>query len=198
MLICPECEAICENQPLPKGAELHCGRCGVRVKRNTTLRSLQPAWALSTLGLIFVIWANVEPILTFSVAGNEQTNYIITGVGGLFSQGYGSIAALVFFSAIAAPVLHLASIWYVSAACCLRRRWPGLERMQHFAERLEPWNLVPVFAIACVVSVVKLDMLGDVYWQIGSLWILALSLCTLFTVQFFAPDLVEEALKELA
>lgn len=196
MLVCPECEAVCQDQELPMGAELLCGRCGVRVKRNTRLRSLQPAWALSTLGLFFVIWANIEPILTFSVAGNSQSNYIITGVAGLFAQGYGSIASLVFFSAIAAPVLHLGAIWYVSGACCLRRRWPHLERVQHFAERLEPWNLVPVFAIACVVSVVKLDMLGDVDWQIGALWVLALSLCSLFTMQLFAPDLVEEALKE--
>jgi len=45
---------------------------------------------------------------------------------------------------------------------------------------------------------VKLDMLGTVAWQQGALWILALSLCSLFAVQFFDRELVERRLEELA
>ena len=43
----------------------------------------------------------MKPVLIFDVAGNTQSNLIITGVYGLISQGYSPVAALVFFGAIA-------------------------------------------------------------------------------------------------
>ncbi len=177
---------------------LRCRRCGMPVRRATGIRSLQPAWALATTGLLLVVLANIEPVLTFDVAGNTQSNLIVTGVFNLFDQGYWPVASLVFFAGIAGPALYLVSVWYVSAACSLGRRWPGLPRAAHAAEVLESWNLVPVYAIATVVAVVKLDMLGTVNWQPGALWILALSLCSLLTVQFFDRELVEERLEDLA
>ena len=104
---CPECEASCRDHALPPGTELHCQRCGVRVKKASGLRSLQPAWAFATAGLFFAVLANGNPILTFDVAGNTQSNLIVTGVFSLFQQGYGPVAALVFFAGLAGPVLGM-------------------------------------------------------------------------------------------
>jgi uncharacterized paraquat-inducible protein A len=61
---------------------------------------------------------------------------------------------------------------------------------------LESWNLMPVFAIACVVSVVKLRTLGNVTWEPGALWIALLSLFTLLTIQFFDRRFVMLKLEE--
>jgi len=196
-LSCPECEAPCRDRPLPKKAELRCTRCGVRVKVASGRHSLQPAWAFATAGLFVALLANVEPIMTFDVAGDTQSNHIVSGVVELARQGYGPVAALVAFAAIIAPTLHLAAIWYVASACCLRRRWPAVHRVAVLVEMLEPWNLVPVFAIATVVAVVKLDMMGTVFWMAGALWILVLSLCSLCAAQAFDRELVEERLEAL-
>ena len=196
-LACPECEAPCLDRPLPKKAELRCKRCGVRVKIASGRHSLQPAWAFATAGLFVAILANVEPIMTFDVAGDTQSNHIVSGVIELANQGYGPVAALVCFAGIIAPTLHLAAIWYVAGACSLRRRWPGVHRVAALVEMLEPWNLVPVFAIATIVAVVKLDMMGTVFWKAGALWILVLSLCSLLAAQTFDRELVEERLEAL-
>ncbi len=197
-LDCPDCEAPCRNHALPPRAELRCGRCGGRVKRAPDSRSLQRAWAFAMAGLCFVPLANSRPILTFDVAGNTQSNLIVTGVNGLFQQDYWPVALLVFFSAIAAPALHLAAISYVLSGCCLGRRWPGIGKALKIAEELEPWNLVAVFAIATVVAVVKLAMLGTVEWQQGALWVVALSLCSLLTSQLFDRQLVQSRLEALS
>jgi paraquat-inducible protein A len=196
-LACPECEAPCADRPLPKKAELRCTRCGVRVKAARSRHSLQPAWAFATAGLFVAILANAEPIMTFDVAGDMQTNHIVSGVSELGRQGYGPVAALVCFAGIVAPVLHLAAIWYVASACCLRRRWPAVHRVERLVEMLEPWNLVPVYAIATVVAVVKLDMMGTVDWRPGALWILVLSLCSLCAAEAFDRELVGERLEGL-
>jgi len=195
---CAECGASCRNQDLPLKAVLRCTRCGEVVRRAASDLSLQTAWAFASTGLLLVLLANVNPILTFNVAGNTQSNLIITGVYGLFGQGYWPVAALVFFAGIAGPALHLASVWYVLAACCLRWKLPFLTNAANLSEKLESWNLVPVYAVATVVAVVKLDMLGTVAWQVGAAWVLALSVCSLLTLQFFDHHLVERRLEELA
>jgi paraquat-inducible protein A len=195
---CPECEADCRDRPLSPRMALRCKRCGVFVKKQTGVRSLQPAWAIATAGLFFAVLANGNPILTFTVAGNAQSTSIVTGVFSLFDQGYWTVAILVFFAGIAGPFLHLASVWYVAAACCFGQSWPGLRRMAKMAEHMESWNLAPVYVVATVVSAVKLNMLGTVAWQQGALWALALSLCSLLSVQFFDRTLMEKQLEELA
>lgn len=185
-LHCPRCRAECLDRPLATGEFLRCGRCGAEVKASTGgRRSIVAAWAFSTTSLILIFLANTTPILKFDVVGNFQENRIMTGVEGLWEQGFEPLAALVFFSAIAAPALYQLSVWYVSALCTLRLRWPGRWFFFGMAKNLESWNLMPVFAIACVVSVVKLRTLGSVTWEPGAIWIALLSLFTLLTIQFF-------------
>ncbi len=197
-LLCPECGASCLDRDLPRGTELRCGRCGVTVRRQSDGNSLQAAWAFATAGLFFAVLANVQPILTFDVAGNTQSNLIVTGVSSLFDQGYWPVASLIFFAGIAGPLLHLSSVWYVTSASCLDLAWPGLRWVAKFAEAMETWNLVPVYAVATVVAVVKLDMLGTVASQHGALRVVALSLCSLLTMQCLDRDLLERRLEELA
>jgi uncharacterized paraquat-inducible protein A len=196
-LVCPRCHADCLDRDLQPGQYLHCARCGAEVKSPTGgPRAIQAAWAFATAGLLTMIPANTEPILKFDVAGNFQVNHIATGVEGLWNQGFEPIAALVFFSAIAAPAIYLLAVWYVSALVTLRLRWPGRRFFFAVARHLEAWNLMPVFAVACVVSVVKLRTLGEVTWEPGIVWIALLSLFTLLTIQFFDRRFVHVELEE--
>jgi len=185
-LECPRCRADCRDRELPPGGFLRCGRCGAEVKSSHGGRSsVLAAWAFASTALVLMVPANTSPILKFDIVGNFQENRIATGIEGLWNLGYQPIAALVFFSAIAAPALYLLAVWYASALFSLRLRWPGRRFFIQVARHLEPWNLMPVFAIACVVSVVKLRTLGDVTWEPGALWIALLSFFTLLTIQFF-------------
>lgn len=178
--------------------ELRCRRCGVSVKKHQDPRSLQRAWALSMAGLILLVMANVQPVLIFDVSGNTQANFMVSGVFNLFSQGYSFVALLVFFCAIAAPAIHLAAACYVLSGCCLGQRLPYLAKALRITERLEQWNLVAVYAVATLVAVVKLDMLGKVEWQLGAFWMVALALCSLLTARAFDVRLVEDRLERLS
>ena len=184
-LTCPRCRAPFRDRELKPHEYLRCGRCGEELKSASGRSGMQAAWALATAGLLLLVLANTHPIMVFSVAGNIQENLIITGVESLWQEGYSLLAALVFFSAIAAPFLYLGGLWYVAMCLCLRVRLPGLASVLRITETLESWNLMPVFAIACIVSVVKLRTLGTVSWESGAAWILIASVVTLFAVQFF-------------
>lgn len=195
LLSCPLCLAGIRDREIDRVEELRCGRCDTLVKKHEGEASMQTAWALATTGLVLAVLANLYPVLVFEVAGNAQSTLIITGVRGLREQGYWPVAVLVFFCAVAAPLVHFLAVWYVAASCCLGRRWPMVVRVAHLAERIEPWSLMPVFAIACVVSVVKLDMLGNVEWRAGMLWVVLFSICSVAMSQVFDPDRVERILE---
>lgn len=184
-IYCPRCHASLRDRELGVHEYLCCGRCGEQVKSPRPGRTMHAAWAFAMAAMIVLIPANMNPILIFSVAGNSQENLIITGVEGLWSQGFEPLGMLVFFSAILAPFLYLAAVSYVSASWTLQRRPPFLGIVFRVAETLESWNLLPVFAIACAVSVVKLRTLGKVSWEPGSLWILVAAILTMLVVQCF-------------
>jgi paraquat-inducible protein A len=190
-LACPRCHAPCRNHRPGPGEFLRCRRCGEQLASSRGILSISRAWALSTTALILLVLANMEPILSFSIAGKSQENLIITGVDGLWAQGYEPLALLVLFSAIVAPFLYLASVWYVAAACCTNRMLPFARKILNMSEVLESWALLPVFATACALSVVKLRTLGHVSWESGAMWIALASAFTLLTVQAFDRRTVE-------
>jgi paraquat-inducible protein A len=180
---CHACEATYRHRALLKGEKLYCSRCGELLDVSRTVSLQQDALALALTGLVLVVLANVYPVMTFNVAGAEQSNHIFTGVQGLIGQNYGPLAALVFFSAILAPALYLLLGSYVLAARCLGQVWPLDFKLYRVVEWLAPWNLVPVFAVACLVAVVRLDLLGTVTWKSGAVFVVLLSLCCLLLEQ---------------
>lgn len=194
---CSDCCSLYMDRSLHAGEELICIRCGKKLKKYRDPNSLQTAWALVTACLIFLFMGNVTPIMVFDVSGNAQSNFIITGVESLFFQGYWSLALLVFLSAIALPMLNLATFWYVLGACCLRRPWPGIKKMLALTEALMPWNLIPVFAFGIIAAVVKLEQLGTIEWRIGALWIGLLAIISMMTMRFFDRTFFEEKITEL-
>jgi paraquat-inducible protein A len=184
-LHCSRCQATCLDRALEPHQFLRCGRCGEEIKSHSGIAAIHAAWAFATTGLILMILANSYPILNFNIAGNSQDDHMITGILSLSVDGYYPLAALVFFSAIAAPTLHLLAVWYLSAACILNQKWPATPQLLGLAGILESWNLVPVFTISCMLSVVKLATLGTVNWMSGAIWLVLLSLSILLTIQFF-------------
>ena len=194
---CPDCSAICRDRMLQPGEELICSRCGKRLKKYCDMRSLQALWALITAALIFLLMANMTPIMVFDVSGNTQSNHIITGVMSLFYQGYWPLAFLVFCSAIALPTIYFLAFWYLLGGCSLKKRWPGLLLALSIVDILSSWNLIPVFAVATMAAVVKLDQLGSIEWKIGELWIAVLAVTSLIATHFFDRRMMVDVMEKL-
>ncbi len=160
-------------------------------------RTLQPTLALSMTGLFLLLLANTTPILTFEVVGRSQADYMITGVIELWNQGYFLIALLVCFAGIIAPALYLSSIFYISLATVFRIKLPGLRRVFSLGRAVNPWNLIPVYSIATVVSVVKLKMLGEVHWESGARFVLGVAIMSILSNQISDKQIALERLEEM-
>lgn len=192
---CHHCGSRAPQVDLKPGEALRCGLCKNILKRKRRSESFQPACAFAIVGMLFLALANIYPIMIFSVAGNTQSNEIITGVRVLFAQGYWPVAVLVCFCAILAPSVYFAGVTYVSAACMSGRGLPGGLFLLGVVRTVQPWSLVPVFAAACMVAAVKLNLIGTVFWQPGVWWIALLAGCTLVLGSLFDADLAETVLK---
>lgn len=192
---CHHCGSRAPEVELRTGEALRCGLCRSILKRKRRSESFQPACAFAGAGLLFLALANVYPIMNFSVAGNTQSNEIITGVRVLIDQGYWPIAVLVFFCAMLAPSVYFAGVAYVSAACMARHGLPGARFLLGAVRLVQPWSLVPVFAAACLVAAVKLDLIGTVFWQPGVWWIALLALCALALGSLFDAELAGNVLQ---
>ncbi|MBN8711245.1 MAG: hypothetical protein BGO12_06005 [Verrucomicrobia bacterium 61-8] len=193
-LSCRTCGVSIRERVLKHGESLRCKRCGEVLMIHRTDDSFHIACALGITGVCMALLANVYPIMTFSVAGNTQSNLIITGGQKLADQGYWPISLLVVFCAIAAPALYFGAVAYVSA-CCLGWKLPGGRIALHVAGFTESWSLIPVFAIACVVAVVKLDMIGTVAWKVGIGWIVLLAAISIGLSRVFDEDSAERRLE---
>lgn len=180
---CHACEAPYRHRELARGEKLCCGQCGELLAAPRADLARQRGLAIALTGLVVLAMANVFPIMTFNVAGAEQSNHISTGIQGLVAQNYAPLAVLVFFCAILAPGLYLLLASYVLTARCLGRHFPWDFQAWRVVERLAPWNLVPVFLVACLVAVVRLDLLGTVTWQKGTVFVILASLCCLLLEQ---------------
>lgn len=191
---CHHCGTLAPKVELKPGEALRCGLCKSILTRKRRSESFQAACAISFCGLLFLALANIYPIMNFSVAGNTQANEIVTGVRVLLAQGYWPIAVLVFFCAILAPTIYFAGVAYVSAACMSRRGLPGDLFLLGVVRTVQPWSLVPVFAAACMVAAVKLNLIGTVSWQHGIGWVALLAGCALALGSQFDPDLAEDVL----
>lgn len=175
---CSACGLAVRVPALRPGQELRCPRCASTIRRADRRSYLHATWALASTGLVLCVLANLYPVLTFEVAGNSQATRITSGVAGLAQQGYWPVAGLVLFCATIAPALHFAAVWYVAGSCCQGGAWPHTPLLARLAEAVAPWSLVPVFAVACMVAVVKLEMLGHVTWDLGMVWVTLLAVCS--------------------
>lgn len=192
---CHGCGGVYALRPLRRGESLRCGRCGTILASFRSPMGSQASCAVALTGLVLLGLANAQPIMRFSVAGNTQSNEIITGILVLFSQGYWPVAVLVLFCALIAPFLHFLSAAYASAACALPHPLPGGHLAARLASRSQPWSLLPVFALACIVSAVKLKMIGQVEWEAGIVYIGLLAVCSLVLSRLFSP---REAVRKLS
>jgi len=194
---CPFCEAPCMKRKLLPDQELRCARCDSTVMVPVGVRTLQPPFALAITGLFLLLLANTTPILTFEVVGRSQADYMITGIIELWKQGYFVIASLVCFSAIIAPAVYLSCVFYVGCILVLGLRLPGIKLAFSIGHAVNPWNLIPVYSIATVVSVVKLEMLGEVNWQPGARFVLGVAVMTMLCQQITHRQVALDRLKEL-
>ncbi len=144
----------------PGGAAL-CRRCG-DVLRNQPRAGLDVALALALTAFTLFVLANAFPLLTFELAGRSQSGHLVSGVLGLYREGYWELAALVLLTTLLAPLLYLLGLLYVLVPLSLGRRPWALGRIFRAVLALAPWAMMEVYTLGILVAFIKLGDFGQV------------------------------------
>jgi paraquat-inducible protein A len=158
---CPDCDLLQRLPSVPPGATARCPRCD-RVLARGTRHAVERAIALALASLVFLACANLFPFLRLEVSGRFVDTTIPSSVATLWAQDLPGLAAIVFATTIAAPLIQLLMLLYVVVPLEFGRRAHGAAAVFRLMGRLRPWSMTEVFMLGVLVSLVKLADMADI------------------------------------
>ncbi len=175
---CPECDCINRIPSLRPQAALSCANCGstlLKYKCHTIDRTLSFALA----GLLFALFANAFPVLTFTFQGSQASNYLTTGPESLMHGIYWPVALLILWTSLFAPAFKMAGLVYVLLPLKFGFAALGLRPVFKLCRKVGKWGLIEVYAAAILVAITKLDQMGHASLDTGAWVLFALFVCSL-------------------
>lgn len=179
--------------PLPPRVVAECSRCGTRLDRRIP-HSLARTAAFSLSALLLYAPANLLPILRMEIHGQVSTNTVWEGVKALYKDRDYTIAAIVLLASIVIPLLKLLGLFFLVLSVRFKAEWLRRPRTYLYKtiEGVGRWAMLDVFALAILVSLVKLRGMARVTPGEGLFAFGAVVVFTLLASASFDPRLIWE------
>ena len=159
LLCCPDCDLVSRLPTHYAGHWFHCPRCHHAIARDAQTDQATPALAMTAL--VFLGLALAFPYIRFETAGLRQSMSLLDAAGMLASYHHWALAILVLLTIVVIPALYLISLCWIHMAL-MWRPLPGAVILTRWLPRLQPWMMADVFAIAGIISLVKIVGMADV------------------------------------
>ena len=165
LIACPACDSLYKKEHLDKNEVLLCDHCGSLI--DDGLDDFRAAFAYALTCLILFAMANLLPFITLNLKGETSSTSIIASVLTLADNG---LPALAWFLSL---LIFLVPLWYllgviwsiISFRLGLLR---GLTRkFLHLMARMGQWNMLEVYLVAVLVTLVKVMQMADVRFLSG-------------------------------
>ena len=163
---CPFCDTLHTATPVPEGTAARCARCGALLYQNRPA-SLARASAFSLAALVLMVVAHQFPFLTMDAASLRRNLTLINAARAMVEEGSPVLGCAIALFTIIAPLVLAGGLIYVCGPLLFGRIAPGATRVAKWMHRSEPWNMVEVFLLGVLVSLLKLAKMADIYFGIG-------------------------------
>jgi paraquat-inducible protein A len=137
-----------------------CSRCGGHLF-SRGIDALHRATALVFAAAFFFALANAFPFLTLRADYRESEMLLVGSVSGLEAQGFTILATMVGLFTLVAPALLIGALLYVLVPLLSERRLPGAVLLCRAIHEARRWNMVEVFLLGVLVSLLKLGKLAE-------------------------------------
>ncbi len=159
-LACPDCDALFELPSLEVGEKAICPRCVATLQihqRNSLHRTA--AFAMAA-GVLFLV-ANSFPFLTLRAGFRESEMHLWQSAVGLEEDGSPYLAGAISLFIELAPALLIGGLLYLVLPLLWNRRGPGAITICRAVVWARRWNMVEVFLVGVLVSLLKLGKLAS-------------------------------------
>jgi paraquat-inducible protein A len=162
-IACHICNKVHEDVAVPEGYKASCARCGAEFKRKTPW-SFHLTAAFTLCALLLYIPANIYPILSMTLYGRETSNTVFSGVVRFYQDGDIFVAVVVFLASILVPLMKILGLLFLVVST--RFHWEGARlwrtRVYRAIDVLGKWAMLDVFALAILISLIKLQRMASV------------------------------------
>ncbi|MGI9290664.1 MAG: paraquat-inducible protein A [Gammaproteobacteria bacterium] len=125
-------------------------------------QGIQRTLAFSIAAAIFLIISLVYPFLSFSSSGLESVMTLPEASLTIYKDGDLPLAVIIFGTIIGAPALLLCALLALTFPLVIQKSVPWLRSTGKLVIFLNEWNMVEVFIIGVIVSLVKIAKLATV------------------------------------
>lgn len=165
-LACIDCGLVNACPSLSAGEKILCQRC----KR--TLKSLRYNWetrvsALILTSLILFICSNIFSFIQVETSFQSQSVNLLSGVAALIKNDQGLLACLVLLTIFLFPLSQLLALSTVFIAKHRNRRFPQLRYFLKFLVRSRAWNMLDIFMVGVLITIIKLGESATIVPGIG-------------------------------
>lgn len=173
---CHFCDTLHDAAAVPEGTAARCKRCGVVLYQNRPA-SLVRVTAFSLTALILMGIVNLFPFLTMEANGIKTELSLFRASRELIREGSSTIGWCVAMFTIVAPLVMAGGMLYVCGPLLRGRAAPGARHVARWLGHTEPWNMIEVFLLGVLVSLMKLGKMADLYFGVGFWAFAALMVC---------------------
>lgn len=175
-VVCHFCDTLHEAPAVPEGTAARCRRCGVVLYQNRTA-SLVRATAFSLAALVLIGIVHGFPFLTMRASGLQSELSLYRAAHELIKEGSVAMGWAVALFTIVAPVVIAGGMLYVNGPLLFGRAAPAARLVARWISLTEPWNMIEVFLLGVLVSLLKLGQMADLEFGTGFWAFAALMVC---------------------
>jgi paraquat-inducible protein A len=172
-------------------AGTRCPRCFARLQHRRAFAVMR-ATALVAPGYLLYPVANYFPISIDVEFQRQHSHTIASGVEQLLAAGFWPLAAVIFTTSIAIPMLKLVGmtwlIWSVRRHAVRLLRFKT--RLYRVIDEIGRWSNVDIFTIVIFLPLMRLDGVVTVQAATGAPAFLAVVVLTMLAVRVFDPRLL--------
>ncbi|OYV32557.1 MAG: paraquat-inducible protein A [Rhodospirillales bacterium 20-64-7] len=177
---CPDCGKIQTLPARPGGGALRCVRCAT-VLEQMNGRNLDGALACALTTFLLLFPANLLPILQVSILSHVNRSIVLSGVEGIWRQGWPFAAVVVGLEIVVLPFLRFGLLTLVLGTLRLGYHAPWLGPCFRWAERLDQWAMMDVFLFGSIVGYSRVAPFLPIHIKAGGYCLIAAALLTLIT-----------------
>ena len=161
LIACHDCDLIQRLPHISEAGTIQCIRCGA-VLHQKIRNSIERTLSLTLAGLVLFGLANTFPFLAFKIGSQVRQTTLLTGIQELYAQGMPELSVIVLLTTVLVPFAQMICMLYILLPLKFRRIPIKLPQVFRFIRHLQPWNMMEVFMLGILVSVVKLAKMAKI------------------------------------
>lgn len=187
LISCHTCHLL-SSQDLENSA---CPRCGEKLHQRKVM-SISRTWALVITSAIFLVPANVLPIMKVDFLGIPDSSTILDGIIYFFQDGDYLIGLLIFTASVLVPVYKIIGllILLLSRTPCRNEVLQKKTKMYRFIAFIGRWSMLDIFVIALLTTLVDFGFFTSIHTAPAATYFCIVVASTMFAAITFDPRIM--------